>query len=407
MDFAANILLLGKTGAGKSSFINYFIGREVAKIGKGKPVTQEDFEVYELEVNGESSDRNNAVRGARFPVCIHDSRGLEHLSAHKQLDYIKSALKKTNEGDVSSWFHTIFYCINAGSGRFEEFEVAFAKALQEALNQPIYFILTHCDSGDEKKIAALKTHIKKNLGRGVKIFEVVSVNMAKRVGKAEQKGVENVRECVFDLLVDSLALRLSKQYAKALRCAWKKAIEEVFAAYERYVEGEIGFLCSGSLKEQKEKMLGALKSIIVQFEGGFKRHEDAADEELSRVLFPALQLYAACYGIFGLSKNYHSALGLDFSSTKPDLGVFSELFDYENVAHKITPNTAKESAPQSVGEMVSGFFAFLQDSWNLNENVKDFIDKARRDILDALPSQEVIEKEAKKRLVRFLTKPRR
>ena len=35
------ILLLGKTGVGKSSFINYFLGKDVAAAGAGKPCTQE------------------------------------------------------------------------------------------------------------------------------------------------------------------------------------------------------------------------------------------------------------------------------------------------------------------------------------------------------------------------------
>lgn len=35
------ILLLGKTGVGKSSFINYFLGKDVAAAGAGRPCTQE------------------------------------------------------------------------------------------------------------------------------------------------------------------------------------------------------------------------------------------------------------------------------------------------------------------------------------------------------------------------------
>ena len=36
----ANIILLGRTGVGKSSFINYIIGKEICKTGNGKSVTQ-------------------------------------------------------------------------------------------------------------------------------------------------------------------------------------------------------------------------------------------------------------------------------------------------------------------------------------------------------------------------------
>ena len=40
MEDKANILILGTSGAGKSTLINTVIGKEVAKVGTGKHVTE-------------------------------------------------------------------------------------------------------------------------------------------------------------------------------------------------------------------------------------------------------------------------------------------------------------------------------------------------------------------------------
>ena len=62
----ANIMLLGRTGVGKSSFINYLIGEDVSKVGTGMPVTQ-SFQAYTYDnVNG-------------IPLQIFDSKGLEEM----------------------------------------------------------------------------------------------------------------------------------------------------------------------------------------------------------------------------------------------------------------------------------------------------------------------------------------
>ena len=78
----ARILLLGKTGVGKSSFINYFIGQDVAKIGIGKPVTQE-LEEYELEYKGTY-------------LSITDSKGLEVENSEQ----IKKSLEDAGFTDI-------------------------------------------------------------------------------------------------------------------------------------------------------------------------------------------------------------------------------------------------------------------------------------------------------------------
>ena len=128
MDNSAKILLLGKTGVGKSSFINYFLGKEVAKSGYGKPVTQE-MDSYEFN-------------GGQYPILIFDTKGLEALDANNQLnDIIETIKKRNNSNDISNWFHTIFYCVSMSGSRFEDFESGFIKKLQSVLSQHIHIIL--------------------------------------------------------------------------------------------------------------------------------------------------------------------------------------------------------------------------------------------------------------------------
>ena len=56
-DFKCNILILGKTGVGKSSLLNYICGKQLAEAGAGKPKTGKGIYEYSATINGQQVHR--------------------------------------------------------------------------------------------------------------------------------------------------------------------------------------------------------------------------------------------------------------------------------------------------------------------------------------------------------------
>ena len=138
----SNILIAGKTGVGKSAFINYIYGHDVAESRAGSPVTDEglhQYDYYDLE------------RGILFR--FYDTWGLE---ADRSEEWHQSVLATVNEReralDISDWFHTIYYLLSVQSGRVEAYEI-------ESILKPLFnkgsnvtVILTNFNEEDERSV---------------------------------------------------------------------------------------------------------------------------------------------------------------------------------------------------------------------------------------------------------------
>ncbi|GAA8949873.1 hypothetical protein HpSLK91_09430 [Helicobacter pylori] len=102
-----NILLMGATGVGKSSLINALFGKEIAKTGVGKPITQH-LEKYVDEEKG---------------LILWDTKGIEGKDYHDTMQSIKKEMedsfKTLSEKEA---IDVAYLCVKETSGRFEERE---------------------------------------------------------------------------------------------------------------------------------------------------------------------------------------------------------------------------------------------------------------------------------------------
>lgn len=208
------ILLLGKTGVGKSSFINYFLGKDVAGIGVGEPCTQERTK-YTLNEWEDCS------------IEIYDTKGLEVLDADNWSNEISRHLHEMSELDFFERYQTIFYCISAKK-KIEIYELNAIKNIIESAEQPVHIILTHCDEIDCDVLDEREEYLRKNIADNICVYRITSVDKTKRNGTVIKKnGREKVLDGVFDLLWQDVSEKFADDVADECRIKYSQLISYI------------------------------------------------------------------------------------------------------------------------------------------------------------------------------------
>ncbi len=402
MEYAAKILLLGKTKAGKSSFINYFLGKTVAKAGPGAPITSEYFVPYE-------------ANGGKYPLYIYDTKGLEALDANNQLEEIIAGIKKQNcSDDIFNWFHTIFYCVSV-TERFQQFEADFLLRMQKELSQHVHIILTHCDACSEVTIQHMRQRILNCLGNqtGIEIFEVVSVQKEKRNGEiVYPRGKEIIVERVFDLLLEDIANKLSLDYARALTQAIDRNILYVFNNLNNYIDKNINTNTFFWLVANQDELSDDLKEII---EAGFSNlkpkletDKEMTDEKFRKILKPMARLYTTYWEIV-TNSDYLKHAGMDFNAFEWINTDWLNKVDKEALFTRLFPRLAKRyivnrNTPATISflELLRLFGDEIGDMLSFKKNIKKLLQDIKTEITLSVPSEETIRHEACLRIIDYI-----
>ena len=143
----ANIVIMGKTGAGKSTLVNAVLGGNYAKVGQGKAQTTENY-WYSKTING-------------IEFNLYDTVGLEINSAITKatLNDIKERINYSCNNSGDDDINLVWYCINPNNSRFENFETQLIKEMIYTYEIPFVIVLTQ--SYSKKKVSEMETSIYK------------------------------------------------------------------------------------------------------------------------------------------------------------------------------------------------------------------------------------------------------
>ena len=121
-----SILLIGKTGVGKSTLINNVFRENLAETGIGRPITKHLRRITKEGV----------------PIVLYDTRGLE-LNNEAQKEVLKEIFDTLSEGkkeNSDEEIHIVYYCVNANSSRIEPLELDLIEKLSSKI--PVVVVLT-------------------------------------------------------------------------------------------------------------------------------------------------------------------------------------------------------------------------------------------------------------------------
>jgi energy-coupling factor transporter ATP-binding protein EcfA2 len=208
-----NVAIIGKTGVGKSSIINYLYGENIVKTGVGDPVTKKGFHAIPTNING-------------LPTTIYDSMGLEADKYQDWMNSLETEIKARGaDKPASDWFHSVFYCINAGGSRIEPVD---SDVIQKLINAKykVSVILTKCDQIDEHDEALFKNSII-NKFYGISVIPTC-VGVKTRRGETPAFGKVELQTKAFEDFFDSLISRLPIRCETVMRDvknAWKRDVD--------------------------------------------------------------------------------------------------------------------------------------------------------------------------------------
>ena len=272
-----NILVLGKTGVGKTSLLNYLYGFNLP-VGAGLPKTGKGLHENLITRNG-------------IAYHVFDTWGIEADSLPEWRKEVLALVRKRNTSPhVNDWFHAVYYCFSASTARIEEAEIEeiIVPLLQGGCKMII--ILTNAEDGFRKqeKMDGMKDYLRTELEKRLHydpqldIIPIVSVAGATLAGDVISRfGRTEALEAAYYNLAEDIKKRLPAIYKMNVMTklgAWKERSLLLLA------NGKISFLLNNNSAKQ---LIDLINYDLLNTFGAIDADGDKMENEANEYLLAA------------------------------------------------------------------------------------------------------------------------
>lgn len=187
-----NIVIMGKTGAGKSTLINAILEEDLAPTGSGQAVTKEN-KVYSkgmLLSIGDADNHSGLYGMIGKKLNLYDTVGLEIDTniTRNTLEIINKIIKKTQENEKENDMTLVWFCVNSRSSRLEAYELELIRELSIEYEIPFVIVMTQCYTREKGE---LEKQIENDLPE-ISVMRVLSKDYKTRGGSVTAFGIHEL-----------------------------------------------------------------------------------------------------------------------------------------------------------------------------------------------------------------------
>ena len=288
-----NVLVIGKSGVGKSTLLNYIFGSEIQKTGTGAPQSPKEFKKCRYKYDED------------LIINIYDTWGLEAGKKEEWTELIEKEIKRHNSLDIFQWFNTILFCFSAGSDVAEEYELEILKSLIKDKNHVVVCI-TNCKNTQDPSAIKLKNRIIKETKTAENNIVFVNSKRAKNISQSEATepfGKEDVLRAVTNNLWRTFESKIPYEAEKNIKRLCDECKDLLFKETDTIIKSNI---FTEMAKFRINKNIKKIEDIVNDKSNELKRNVEA---NIRNMYFDAFKYYQQ------LAKKYlPSAYINDFAS---------------------------------------------------------------------------------------------